>query len=566
MSRSSRFIDAKSASIYTGGFALSKYGNYAAVVQSRQHLAIINNERISRYLYSEPQFPHYGPPVWPLPPLGTSNQVGILSVMHGNNKQAKSTPELLRKYQKSVCKSHGSSAFAHACSSLSSSASARHTQSSNAVSLRPNSFSKRLRSKVRSKVASKSAQDLGAKKRCLSMPRLPPTTLDAAVCDSLLDPLSISSGSGGNGYVSDSAENCSSQSSAECSNSSDSCISSQNPRHVGGHPVSVAAAAAAAVASRRHSLHSSSVLQKTSLSESFYGRQGHSTGRLDPVPENDDSWGTSIPYRSADNVLCGLPPLSASLRTQLASGQTTYLSAKTHKRVSIPTPSSSSAVQLNAKSQRSSLLSSASSAPPPIPPLPLQSSIYQSSVISGNINASSGHYKRNAASSEYPMSLRQQRREFNSRAMPFAANYQEHHNHHINDTNCINLVNELPAREAAQSADLCGIDNDQESTAIHSSPNLFDLSKYRLPVEVKRRALATYLLELGIALYSVLIGLALAISDHGFFALFIAICFHQFFEGLALGTSLAELYWIKAQIAASAAATNAMLDDNANAA
>ncbi|KAJ2405054.1 hypothetical protein GGF41_007124, partial [Coemansia sp. RSA 2531] len=65
-----------------------------------------------------------------------------------------------------------------------------------------------------------------------------------------------------------------------------------------------------------------------------------------------------------------------------------------------------------------------------------------------------------------------------------------------------------------------------------------------------RRALATYVLELGIALYSVLIGLALAISDRGFIALFLAVCFHQFFEGLALGTSLAELYWIKAQIAA----------------
>ncbi|KAI8322376.1 Zinc/iron permease [Martensiomyces pterosporus] len=90
--------------------------------------------------------------------------------------------------------------------------------------------------------------------------------------------------------------------------------------------------------------------------------------------------------------------------------------------------------------------------------------------------------------------------------------------------------------------------NEEDSTAIHSKCS--SLTKITYPVEVKRRALATYILELGIALYSVLIGLALAVSDRGFTALLIAVCFHQLFEGLALGTSLAELYWIKAQIAA----------------
>ncbi|KAJ1726250.1 hypothetical protein LPJ61_005318 [Coemansia biformis] len=92
-----------------------------------------------------------------------------------------------------------------------------------------------------------------------------------------------------------------------------------------------------------------------------------------------------------------------------------------------------------------------------------------------------------------------------------------------------------------------GSEADGESTAIHSKLSVAGLS---LPIEVKRRALATYILELGIVLYSVLVGLALAMSDSGFLALFIATCFHQFFEGLALGTSLAELYWIKAQLAA----------------
>ncbi|ORX67328.1 hypothetical protein DL89DRAFT_269741 [Linderina pennispora] len=62
-----------------------------------------------------------------------------------------------------------------------------------------------------------------------------------------------------------------------------------------------------------------------------------------------------------------------------------------------------------------------------------------------------------------------------------------------------------------------------------------------LPVDVKRRAMATYVLEVGIALYSVLVGLALAVSDKDFTVMLVAICFHQFFEGLALGSSLAEL-------------------------
>ncbi|KAJ1816037.1 hypothetical protein LPJ75_002159, partial [Coemansia sp. RSA 2598] len=543
MSRSSRRVDGKSASIYPGGFALSKYGNYAAVIQSRQHLAMITNDRLSRYLYSEPQFPHYGPSVFPLPPLGMG-RTDVLSMRGG--KQAKSTPELLRKYQKSIRKSHGSSAFVS--SSFSSSASARNTQSSHGVSLRPNSFSKRVGAKIRSKVADKGSKDTVGKQRCLSMPRLPPTTLDAAVCDSLLDPLSVS-GSGGS--LSDNARSRNSRSSlaAECSSSSDSCVSSQNPENIGSHPVSVAAAAAAVVASRRHSLHLSTGSQKSSLSEP-YGRQGYSAGRLDPVPENGDSWGTSIPYRSADNVLSGLPPLSASLRTHLASGQTTYLSAKTHKRVSIPTPRSpSSAVQPKAKSQSSlSTSTSTSPPPPPIPPLPMQSPLYQPPANSGHPSAGRS-YGRNAVSSEYPLSLREQRRGINS--MPLAEGAQ------------MPRVTALPAGHPVPPADACGVENDQESTAIHSSANVSAVSKYRLPVEVKRRALVTYLLELGIALYSVLIGLALAISHHGFFALFIAVCFHQFFEGLALGTSLAELYWIKAQIAAEAAAaeTDAMSDN-----
>ncbi|KAJ2869645.1 hypothetical protein GGI22_000108 [Coemansia erecta] len=112
-----------------------------------------------------------------------------------------------------------------------------------------------------------------------------------------------------------------------------------------------------------------------------------------------------------------------------------------------------------------------------------------------------------------------------------------------------------PAAAAAAAAAAPGFDSDSaaESTAIHSSKQDGKEpppSRRLYPVEVQRRALATYVLELGIALYSVLVGLALATTGmRGFFALLVAVCFHQFFEGLALGTSLAELYWVKAQLA-----------------
>ncbi|KAJ1950456.1 low-affinity Zn(2+) transporter zrt2 [Linderina pennispora] len=87
------------------------------------------------------------------------------------------------------------------------------------------------------------------------------------------------------------------------------------------------------------------------------------------------------------------------------------------------------------------------------------------------------------------------------------------------------------------------------STVIHSPGST--IADMPLPVDVKRRAMATYILEVGIALYSVLVGLALAVSDKDFTVMLVAICFHQFFEGLALGSSLAELYWIKAQLSAN---------------
>ncbi|KAI9591122.1 Zinc/iron permease [Syncephalis fuscata] len=54
--------------------------------------------------------------------------------------------------------------------------------------------------------------------------------------------------------------------------------------------------------------------------------------------------------------------------------------------------------------------------------------------------------------------------------------------------------------------------------------------------------ISTYILELGIALHSILIGMTLGVTTGSSYAtLLVAIVFHQFFEGVALGSRIAEV-------------------------
>ena len=59
--------------------------------------------------------------------------------------------------------------------------------------------------------------------------------------------------------------------------------------------------------------------------------------------------------------------------------------------------------------------------------------------------------------------------------------------------------------------------------------------------ENQNRKISTYLLEFGIALHSVLIGLTLGTAIESFVELFIALSLHQFFEAIALGAQIARL-------------------------
>lgn len=63
-----------------------------------------------------------------------------------------------------------------------------------------------------------------------------------------------------------------------------------------------------------------------------------------------------------------------------------------------------------------------------------------------------------------------------------------------------------------------------------------------LLLSAQRKDLSTFILELGITFHSVIIGIALGVSPGDeFTGLLIALCFHQFFEGFALGARLVEL-------------------------
>ena len=51
---------------------------------------------------------------------------------------------------------------------------------------------------------------------------------------------------------------------------------------------------------------------------------------------------------------------------------------------------------------------------------------------------------------------------------------------------------------------------------------------------------AVYLLELGIASHSIIVGIALGVATDEFLTLLIALCFHQCFEGMALGAVVSD--------------------------
>lgn len=76
-----------------------------------------------------------------------------------------------------------------------------------------------------------------------------------------------------------------------------------------------------------------------------------------------------------------------------------------------------------------------------------------------------------------------------------------------------------------------------------------DVSQIGTPVNQKEREqylnqiFSVTILEFGIIFHSVFVGLSLSVSGEEFETLFIVLTFHQMFEGLGLGTRIAETPW-----------------------
>lgn len=81
-----------------------------------------------------------------------------------------------------------------------------------------------------------------------------------------------------------------------------------------------------------------------------------------------------------------------------------------------------------------------------------------------------------------------------------------------------------------------------------SSVNLADPEASVDAMTLKRMNLNITLLEGGILFHSIFVGMTISITTDGFLVLLIAILFHQFFEGLGLGSRIAEVPYPKKAI------------------
>ncbi|KAG0271622.1 hypothetical protein BGZ95_000523, partial [Linnemannia exigua] len=88
-------------------------------------------------------------------------------------------------------------------------------------------------------------------------------------------------------------------------------------------------------------------------------------------------------------------------------------------------------------------------------------------------------------------------------------------------------------------------DDDHQHGHAHGSSDNKTISKQ----EQRSREIGTYILEFGIALHSVIIGITLGTTVGAeFVSLLIALLFHQFFEGVALGGRIASLQFKRTSV------------------
>ncbi|KAI5952865.1 hypothetical protein KGF54_003732 [Candida jiufengensis] len=113
-----------------------------------------------------------------------------------------------------------------------------------------------------------------------------------------------------------------------------------------------------------------------------------------------------------------------------------------------------------------------------------------------------------------------------------ALNGSENNNNNQDD---VTLENNLYNKSSSSTSSI----NSKQSTAIIHQNNYKNLES------VYQQILNCIVLECGIIFHSIFVGLSLAIAGDEFITLYVAICFHQCFEGLGLGTRFATTPWPK---------------------
>jgi zinc transporter ZupT len=103
------------------------------------------------------------------------------------------------------------------------------------------------------------------------------------------------------------------------------------------------------------------------------------------------------------------------------------------------------------------------------------------------------------------------------------------------------MVLAVTPRAAALPAETSSFD-DLSSVVVSDSESLADEATLR------RMNLNITLLEGGILFHSIFVGMTISITSDGFLVLLIAILFHQFFEGLGLGSRIAAVPYPKKAI------------------
>ncbi|KAJ3188886.1 high-affinity Zn(2+) transporter zrt1 [Gaertneriomyces sp. JEL0708] len=133
---------------------------------------------------------------------------------------------------------------------------------------------------------------------------------------------------------------------------------------------------------------------------------------------------------------------------------------------------------------------------------------------------------------------------------------QGNHDHDHDHTHDNNNNNTNDRRDSEASSSSCNSSPSQncppsDPHAIHrvSQAHASEAHVHSLMLVPGEKNLPIYLLELGIASHSIIIGIALGLAASEFKGLLIALCFHQFFEGLALSTVVMDADFHKRFIA-----------------